>query len=275
MKDIAVKVETITPPMAKEYLRANTNNYRKLSRSRVKQYAADISAGKWELNGETIVFDENGVLKDGQHRLAGVVMSGKSIQTFVIRGISADVTLYDRGGNRTYTEIAKAMGLDVDSTVVAAGNIIVNNFSGKKGGSALYGYLQKHQDELNRAKRLACYGTGAKNKNAPSVTAAYLMLRSKEMPSYEVELFFRLMNDFGYTHADGYEISPALVAQRMFDERGTKHSGCSIQRERLEILIMAMTDFHKGKKREIKYKISDPFVSDALLKRIRKEDGLE
>ena len=56
---IKTAVEKITPEKAKEYLRANTNNYRKLSRATVKKYAEDMKNGKWELNGESIVFSES------------------------------------------------------------------------------------------------------------------------------------------------------------------------------------------------------------------------
>lgn len=267
-------VETITPEKAAEYLKSNTNNYRKLSRATVRNYADEMKAGRWELNGEPICFSESGELKDGQHRLAAIILAKKSIRMNVTRGVADEVTIYNVGKKRTNTDIARARGVDCDSTIMAVSNIIVNKFSGHKGGAKVVEYAIAHIDELNRAMRIACYGTGPKTKNAPSICAAYLVLRNKLLPCYEVELFFRLMNDFSYTFADGYEISPALIAQRMFDERGTKHSGYQIAKERLEILIMAMNDFHKGKKRELKYKVQEPFQFMTLLDKVRKEDGL-
>ena len=268
-------VEKITPKKAAEYLKANTNNYRKLSRATVKRYAEDMKSGRWELNGESICFGENGVLKDGQHRLAAIVMSGKTIEMNVVRGVADGVSIYNVGKKRTNVDVARAMGIDCDATVTAVANIIVNRFSGSRGGTEVVDYIRDHIDELNRAMRVTCYGTGAKSKNAPCVAATYLMLRTKTLPIYELELFFRLMNDFSYTFADGYEITPALIAQRMFDERGTKHGGYQIQKERLEILVMALKDFHDGKKRENKYKIAEPFKFMDLLNKVRREDGLE
>ena len=268
-------VEKITPEKAREYLKTNTNNYRKMSRATIKRYADIMKAGKWELNGEPICFSESGVLKDGQHRLAAIVMSGVSIETNVTRGVSESVTTYNTGKRRTDVDIAHARGIECDSTLIAAARIIVNKFSANPDNTMTLEYTEKHIDELNRAMRIACYGTWRKTKNAPSIAASYIMLRTGIMPSYEVELFFRLMNDFAYTHADGYEVSPPLIAQQMFDERGSKHSGYQIQKERLEILIMAMKDFHKGNKRVLKYKIQEPFQFMELLNKIRKEDGLE
>lgn len=268
-------VELITPAKAREYLKANTNNYRKLSRATVRSYAEEMKNERWELNGEPIVFSKSGVLKDGQHRLAAIILSGKSVHINVTRGVDDSVSIYNVGKRRTNSDIARAEGFDIDSTIMAVANIIVNAFAGSKGGTRVIKYAEAHIDELNRAMRIACYGTGSKTKNAPSIAAAYLMLRNQLLPCYEVELFFRLMNDFSYTFADGYEISPALIAQRMFDERGTKHSGYQIQKERLEILTMAMLDFHKGVKREQKYKIQEPFKFMDILKKTRKADGLE
>lgn len=270
------EVETITPAKAREYLKKNTNNYRKMSRSAINNYAEDIKHGRWQLNGETIVFGANGILKDGQNRLAAIVRANKAADILVVRGVEDGVDKYNIGKKRTDADILSAEGFECDSTMVAAANIIVNNFSGVRNGTAVQEYVRKNFSELSRAMRIACMGAGSKSKNAPSVCASYLMLRTKTMPCYEVELFFRLMNDFGCTFADGYEVSPALVAQRQFDERGTgTKGGYPVQKERLEILVMAMTDFHNNKKRELKYKIQEPFHFTELLKKVRKEDGLE
>lgn len=268
-------VETITPAKAREYLKQNTNNYRRMSRSTVRSYAEDIKNGRWELNGETIVFGKNGILKDGQHRLAAIVLANKPVDILVVRGVENEVDKIDIGKKRTDVDILNAEGFECGTTLIAAANIIVNRFSGNRNGTAVQEYVKKNYSELSRAMRVACTGSGTKSKNAPSVCASYLMLRTKSMPCYEVELFFRIMNDYGYTSADGYEPSPAMVARRQFDDRGARNTGgYPVQKERLEILVMAMKDFHANKKRELKYKIKEPFEFTALLNKIRKEDGL-
>jgi len=273
--ELKMTVEDITPELAKEYLKHNTNNYRKLSRHTFMAYAEDMKNGKWQTTGVPIVFDVDGVLKDGQHRLAGIIFSKTTVRMTVVRNVAKDVDEYDTGKKRTNMDILQAEEVDADSTVIAAANILVNRFNSRKDNTSTRAYVKSHIDELNRAKRIVCYGTGAKNKNAPSVCAAYLMLRTESMPSYEIELFFRLLNDFGYTGADGYEASSAIIAQRMMDERGNKNCGYQIQKERLEILIMAMQDFHAGKKVTEKYKIAEPFQFMSLMTTVRKEDGLE
>ncbi|HMC01373.1 MAG TPA: hypothetical protein VKN14_10100, partial [Flavobacteriaceae bacterium] len=54
----------ITPKKAEELLEKNTGN-RIVSPHRVAQYAQNMVDGDWEENGEAIIFDKKGVLKNG------------------------------------------------------------------------------------------------------------------------------------------------------------------------------------------------------------------
>lgn len=83
---LQVTIETITPQIAEAYLRKN-DNVRKVTWGVVAKYAEDMKHGRWLLSSETIAFDENGYLKDGQHRLLACVKSGCSFQTLVVRGL--------------------------------------------------------------------------------------------------------------------------------------------------------------------------------------------
>ena len=274
---ITSKVETIGPEKAKEYLKANINNPRgnhSLSRSVVKRYAEDMKAGKWELNGEAIEFDEDGVLKNGQHRLAAIIVAGVEVKILVVRGVSRDTIVYDIPLKRNAAQMVNAMGFDCNPTITAAAGIIVNKFTKRESPVVIRDYAAKNFDELNRAYRVCCYGNNKYSRNAACIAATYLVLRTKAIPVYEAELFFRLFNDYGYTSADGYEAGPAMVARQMFEDRD-RQNGYQIQKERLEIIIMALNDFHKNKKRENKYRLGEPFQFMELLKKVRREDGLE
>ena len=91
---ITVKVETIDGETAKNYLENNAK-HREIKQSRVDRYIADLAKGDWKLNGKVIIFDENGTLRNGQHRLTAVAQSGISITTLVVRGIP--VLAFDKG----------------------------------------------------------------------------------------------------------------------------------------------------------------------------------
>lgn len=102
---IASGVETITPEYAMELLKRNENN-RQLRPRLAQSIARDIRAGRWQLNGETIILDDAGNVLDGQHRLYAVVLAEKEIQTLVVRGVSRDATTtVDTGVKRLASDV--------------------------------------------------------------------------------------------------------------------------------------------------------------------------
>lgn len=81
---------TITPTLALEWLEQNTKNRPKRPK-KVREYARDMKSGKWKLSGDTIKFDRNGVLLDGQHRLMAVIESDTPIASDVRFGLDPNV----------------------------------------------------------------------------------------------------------------------------------------------------------------------------------------
>lgn len=268
-------VETITPEKALEMLKQNTDNYRKLRRDVVKRYAEDILAGRWEVNGESIVFNEDGILVNGQHRLAGGILANKPFKSVVVRGVSRDVTIFDSGSGRTLGQIAAHDGIECNHTISAAANILVNNFTRNHGKSAVIDFIRNNIDELNRAYRVACYGSekGMYSKCGPAIAACYMAIHTRAVPVYEAELFFRLFNAPWSTPADGYNITPAVTARKMFEARSS--SGSLVQKEKLEILCRALRDFHDQNLVKDAYKIAEPFYYQDLLHVVREMDGLD
>lgn len=99
-----IEVVRMTPDMARSILKNNTNN-RNVKRERVNLYASDMEKGRWQLNGESIVIDANGNLKDGQHRLMAVIKSQCTVPMVVVTGVDADCNIYDRGSGRSIKDI--------------------------------------------------------------------------------------------------------------------------------------------------------------------------
>lgn len=89
---ITTTIETITPQVAKEYLKHNTKNRYgcKGNPDTIASLAEDMRSGLWKLNGEPIIFDAGGVLVDGQHRLFACIKAGVSFQSLVVRGVDED-----------------------------------------------------------------------------------------------------------------------------------------------------------------------------------------
>jgi hypothetical protein len=83
------ELQELTPEMAAEFLKNNTHN-RPVRPSHVKFLSRQMKAGEWVFNGATIVFDKDGQVLDGQHRLLAIVDSGVTCLTWVIKGVDPD-----------------------------------------------------------------------------------------------------------------------------------------------------------------------------------------
>jgi hypothetical protein len=100
--------EVITPALAMHYLERNVNN-RSLRPKDVDAITRDMVAGNWrDKVGGAICFDVDGNLRDGQHRLWGVVKSGVSLEFTVIRGLTEeDIIALDSGRARNFSDVMR------------------------------------------------------------------------------------------------------------------------------------------------------------------------
>jgi hypothetical protein len=77
----------IDPTTAKAILDTRNGKNRPAKPNKVQQFAADMAKDRWGLTGDTIKFETNGQLLDGQNRLSASAKSGKSFRTHVVFGI--------------------------------------------------------------------------------------------------------------------------------------------------------------------------------------------
>lgn len=111
--------ETITPEIAKEMLEANTHN-RSLSEAHLARLIDDLKNGNWQFNGESIKFDANGNLLDGQHRLTAIARTGIPADMLVITGLPNKAqTVMDTGKKRTLGNMLQLDGYS-DANALAA-----------------------------------------------------------------------------------------------------------------------------------------------------------
>lgn len=81
-----ITIEKITPAIAAAYLDSSNTANRPMRPQHVRALASDMRAGLWQTTHEPVAFAEDGVLIDGQHRLAAIAQSGKTIEIAVARG---------------------------------------------------------------------------------------------------------------------------------------------------------------------------------------------
>ncbi len=191
----------VTPELARLWLEFNVNN-RHVNPSRVAQIARDMSAGLWKQNGDSIRFDREGRLIDGQHRLLAVIESGKSLSTFVVRGLEPEAqTTIDTGQARSAGQQLHLLGFSnatkAASVVVTLWRLIhapdkvwaVSNMPSK---AEQIEFAMMHRDAITRAVN---YGSDAWRElrakiSAYGAAAAYIELngRAEEFGDFHTTL---------------------------------------------------------------------------------------
>ncbi|MBR2389625.1 MAG: hypothetical protein IKG25_02360 [Mogibacterium sp.] len=272
---ITTKIETITPEIAQQYLTHNVRNYRKYQPLKAKAYAMDIKNGKWEFNGESISFYENGDLADGQHRLNAVIIAGTPIVSSVNYGVSNDVVIFDVGKGRSLHELGVASGLEgyANSTkVMAVATMYVSgvgrNSTPKR---TIVEYVRDHAAELAEARRIVRVGsTRAICDNSAICALTYALVRGGAKVNL-MEDFFSVVNS-GFA-IDGRDCTPAIVFRNMMLE---KFGSDGISRDSAKRMFgnayLAINDFAAQNKRRNKYN-ADVDIFDSAVEYVRQLDA--
>ena len=113
------RVQTITPARAAELLEANSTN-RPVSKAVVRSFAEAMRRGEWMVTHQGIAFDVNGVLVDGQHRLAAIIEADLPVELTVFTEVGEGTfDVLDTGKRRTAADVLAIEG-EKSSTMLAA-----------------------------------------------------------------------------------------------------------------------------------------------------------
>ena len=186
LNKVTASVELITPEIAKEMLETSLGN-RRIYNERPNCYAKEIKTGHWELNGETIVFDEDGHLKDGHTRLKAIISAEKPVEIVVVRGVRRTVSVFDRGKNRSVADNLKLAGYD--DFISSGKNVAIANLAYScictetrcPTDSMIENFILKNESTLRVLSQFYTRG-GAKNsainlRNTSILTAFFFALK--------------------------------------------------------------------------------------------------
>ncbi len=96
---------------ASDYLKNNVNN-RPLNKGLVARYVYLMSRGLWKENGESIIIDTNGTIKDGQHRLSAIAEGNFEYHIPIITGVDPSVmSTIDTGRKRSLYDVFHMEGV--------------------------------------------------------------------------------------------------------------------------------------------------------------------
>lgn len=140
-------IETITPERARELLashllksgdvfdpmkKQHAIGQRAYDPEKAQHFARLMQNGQFGLTHQGIAIDTDGNLIDGQHRLAGIIISGKTVQMNVSVGVPAlqqgafTFDMIDRGSTRTIgQQLAKHGATDTNRLAAAARCLIM------------------------------------------------------------------------------------------------------------------------------------------------------
>jgi hypothetical protein len=113
---------TITPEIAEQLLRFNGAGINRDPMLNIAlYYYLQMKAGDWKPTGQPLIFDEEGNLIDGQHRLWGCYFGGVPFITFVVTGVKKQENLFayiDNAKSRTAANALQTAGMNGVSSLI-------------------------------------------------------------------------------------------------------------------------------------------------------------
>jgi len=113
MNEIRVRQVLVTPEMAGEWISIRLyKGQRALKNSWFHELVRKIKNGEWVMNGDTIKFDIDGNLIDGQHRCFAIHESGISVPALVATGLSTEayIEIDNNKLSRTSADYLRSQG---------------------------------------------------------------------------------------------------------------------------------------------------------------------
>jgi hypothetical protein len=245
---ITSKVERITPNRAKEMMTGS--NCRRLRQKKLLNYASDMSKGRWKLTGSSIIYDKNGKLIDGFHRLNAVKLSGVPIQSVIVRGVEPevvgdiDIGAVRTGGDFLYIKEGPD-NIKYERAISAALNIIywykTNKFQGRRtliDNDEIYACYKENegiQESINKAWANKCSLLSA------AQLGAFHYLFSKK----DEELADKFLSQMSNGISDGVNDPFHRLREKLVDRRSAR---TRIDRQDLvRLIVMAWNLKRKGK----------------------------
>ena len=220
-------IQRVTPNIAREWLKTNESN-RTLRPQRVRQYANDMKAGKWNLTGQGITFGKNGNLLDGQHRLHAIILADTAVDMLVVTDAEVCGT-YDGNLVRSHSDKFKLMG-KTNIPLYGTNGLSLVRLSYlilKSGGLStkynptfeeLSSYIDENYDDLYWITDLCSRGAhGVKGTSIKGLrrgvvgASLYCVYRvSNELSRYDVEHIIRVLQ----TGLSEYDYDAPIIAMR-------------------------------------------------------------
>jgi len=238
---LAISIMTITPEMARTWLDRGGAN-RRLVERRVARLVMDIERGEWRLTGDTIKLDEEGRVRDGQHRLEAIYRSNTPVQALVVRNVTESAfDVIDTGKTRNASDVLAIHGhtSTVAKSACARGLLLIerngryqtlgaNQATAMPSNASILAYVEAHpeiSDAVNLAESLRNTGGFVGGAGLWAIPITLFLHVSPEQTKVFVD---KLIEGAGLERG-----SPILRLRNMYQGRARTWAADNENRERL------------------------------------------
>jgi len=253
------KIVLVTPELAEKYLEKNKNN-RRLSMHTAKAYAQDMIIGKWLSNGEPLVFDENGFLRNGQHRCKAIIICGIPQEMLVVYDVPEEsCAIFDRGRPRSALDTLRIRSeIDpylCDSSIIAAIKLLMYEEKGinKLSDFEIIEFINQNEEALIKARKLVCgkKKMGVNLRNGTFVAAFFVAIQNNI--SYEdLQIFAEILNS-GIPN-EPWQTAPIILRNDFISGKLPYQSGNTERVNCMHATHKAILDFEDRYRRKKSYK---------------------
>lgn len=247
----------VTPEMAREWLTVNMDNNRRISGKAVEKYAADMKAGRWELNGEAICFNESGKLVNGQHRLRAVIKADVPVKMYVTVGIPNSSTIYDVQKRRTVDNFLQMDGINANSRHIGTANALLDKVLSRVSVGETKRFVGDEFANLDRAVALSAkrFNNMRILQRAPIAAAAWVFIKNGYDPNM-IDRFFTIATSGFYNNENE---TAAIMFRNYILNESAMMRGSYRQYRNMEFTVCcrAFMDFVAMKPRKKPYNAKD------------------
>lgn len=116
---IQSEIISVTPEMAAKWLAESNVRNRKLRDDVAQRYARDMLRGEWTVGSDSIAFDVNGALVNGQHRLKAVTIANIPVDMLITKGLPAESIIgIDQGLRRKFEDNLRMQDINAPSSLL-------------------------------------------------------------------------------------------------------------------------------------------------------------
>lgn len=200
---LSALVVNIDKDIAKVWLFNHNKKNRPIRRSVVKRYCGAMLNGEWSLNGESMIFDVDGTLRNGQHQLSALVAAGEEnprikIKKLVVWGVKRNsFDTMDQGEKRSLKDVLALMGEEAAQVLAGAVRLVWILSTSKTVQSAGGLRVQVAEDILSQNEQLresVEYMTAKSDEEAEECGYDRLFTKAYLSPAYAAGLHY-LMSD--------------------------------------------------------------------------------